>query len=123
MSLTEKLELYMEYKGLNASQLSARLGYESSEKISRLFRGNGAQPSAEIVVDIANEFEDLNLDWWLRDKGEMILEIQVDSRVDNSPKSSNEMYNPSQRIEKLEYQIKNLRNDLNTVKELVKKGG
>lgn len=60
---------------MNSSSFSVALGYKSSEKISRLFRdeNENANPSAEILQDIANKFADLNIVWLLTGNGEMLL--------------------------------------------------
>lgn len=70
----KRLGQYLMYKGLNQSGFATALGYSSSEKISRLFRIEGAKPSYDIIHDIANKFEDLNIEWWITGKGSMIKE-------------------------------------------------
>jgi hypothetical protein len=54
------------------------LGYASSEKINRLKREN-TNPSYDIIVDIANKFEQVSVDWLLTGKGDM---LRGDSNVD-----------------------------------------
>jgi transcriptional regulator with XRE-family HTH domain len=69
--IVQRLKEFMTYKGINASQLAARLGYKSSEKLHRLFREEGAKPGPDVIMDIANHYPDLNKEWWLTGKGNM----------------------------------------------------
>jgi hypothetical protein len=68
---------YKEYK--NDTVVAKELGYRQPEKISRLFReGSTANPSVEILVDIANRFGDeLNMDWVISGKGSMLKTVSV----------------------------------------------
>lgn len=70
--IVQRLKEFMTYKGINASQLAACLGYRSSEKLHRLFREEGAKPGPDVIMDIANQYPDLNKEWWLTGKGEML---------------------------------------------------
>ncbi len=69
--IVNRIQQLMTAEGLNSSQMSQKLDYKSSEKISRLFRKENAMPSAEIIIDIANKFENLNKDWFLTGNGAM----------------------------------------------------
>lgn len=73
--ISKRLSKFIAHKKMNSSSFSAALGYKSSEKISRLFRdeNENANPSAEILQDIANKFADLNIVWLLTGNGEMLL--------------------------------------------------
>lgn len=67
-----RLKEYFEYKKLNSSSFAKKLGYDNPEKISRLFRLSNAKPSFDIIYDIANMFGDINIDWLITGKGEML---------------------------------------------------
>lgn len=71
--IVQRLKEFMTYKGINASQLAACLGYRSSEKLHRLFREEGAKPGPDVIMDIANQYPELNKEWWLTGKGEMLM--------------------------------------------------
>lgn len=71
--ITGRIKELMDYKGLNSHSLSQKLGYKSSEKISRLFRASDAKPSYDIIYDIANLFE-INIDWLITGRGKMLKE-------------------------------------------------
>lgn len=52
------------------------LGYKSPQKINRL-KEDGTSPSYEILNDISNKFENVNPDWLLTGKGEMLRGAQA----------------------------------------------
>lgn len=61
----------MSAKGFHSiHELSQALGYAHSEKLQRLIRHPGNNPSFRIVSDLANKFEDVNANWLLTGKGE-----------------------------------------------------
>ena len=70
--LVERLTEFMNLRKVNTRKLSIELGYESPEKLYRLFRDKNAKPSIDIVEDISNKFDELNIEWLLTGKGEMI---------------------------------------------------
>jgi hypothetical protein len=70
--IVQRLKAFMTHKAINASQLAACLGYKSSEKLHRLFREEGAKPGPDVIMDIANQYPELNKEWWLTGKGEML---------------------------------------------------
>lgn len=67
--LVQRLWEYLQTLNLNPYELAEKLGYNSPEKIYRIFRKDGAKPSADFILDIANQFDSLNIDWWLTGKG------------------------------------------------------
>lgn len=67
----------MSYYSINSLTLSKKLGYKSSEKISRLFRDGGAKPSYDIIYDISNMF-DINTDWLITGRGSMLKYNEVE---------------------------------------------
>jgi len=81
-SIPARIQAYLAHKKLSANKFATMLGYDSSEKIRRLFRGENANPSAEILQDIANKFAEINIEWVLTGKGEM---IKTPSKEGNTP--------------------------------------
>ncbi len=57
------------FKNLNDFAING-LGYSSSEKLNRL-KDASKKPSVDILIDIANKFEDLDAGWLLTGKGQM----------------------------------------------------
>lgn len=68
--IVSRIKQFMEYKSLNSLSLAKELGYNSSEKLSRLFRGGNAKPSYDIIYDISVRFE-INVDWLITGRGTM----------------------------------------------------
>ena len=75
---------------MNSNSLAKILGYASPEKISRLFRDNKAKakPSYSILFDIANKFDDLNVEWLITGRGDMLKTEGLSEQVVNDPLSS-----------------------------------
>lgn len=69
--VVSRIKELMSYYSMNSLTLSKKLGYKSSEKISRLFRDGGAKPSYDIIYDIANKFE-IDTDWLITGRGSML---------------------------------------------------
>lgn len=63
--IVQRLAQFMRTQDLDVPQLSKLLGYKSPEKIYRLFRMDGAMPSAEMIVDLTNKFDSLDSRWLL----------------------------------------------------------
>ncbi|GEM_PF-4334212 len=72
---------YKGYKSINSFAIDG-LKYASSEKIYRL-KNQKNKPSIDILADIANQFEEININWLITGKGEMILPnvVSVDKRL------------------------------------------
>ena len=89
--IVSRIKEFMEYKSLNSLTLSNKLGYKSSEKLSRLFRGGNAKPSYEIIYDISNMFE-INVDWLITGRGSMLRDSQTpeENELSTQPISSAE---------------------------------
>lgn len=73
----ERLSKYLAHHNMSANEFgTSRLGYDKAEKISRLLRNEKNKPSYEILVDIANNCTDLNIEWLITGEGEMLKEEQ-----------------------------------------------
>lgn len=69
---TARLEQLIEAEKLNRRRFAQALGYESPEKIYRLWREDNARPGFDIVEDIARIFDKYSVEWLLTGKGEML---------------------------------------------------
>ena len=72
------------------------LGWQSSEKINRLKDAN-KKPSVDILLEISNKFENINSEWLLTGKGEMLKKnekggISQTISGDNNTMSGNDTY-------------------------------
>jgi len=70
--LVVRLKVFLDHKGIGVIDLSVILGYNSPQKLYRLFNTENAAPSVQIIEDIANKFEDLNLNWLFTGHGKML---------------------------------------------------
>ncbi len=83
-SFFERLIKFAQSQGImNANQLAKHLGYGSSEKISRLGRGNNTKPGFDLLLDLANMFETVPLFWLITGKAEPEQPYQVSPNNDN----------------------------------------
>lgn len=71
-SIALRIGEFIAYKKISRRTFASKLGYTSSEKINRLFRKDGAKPGFDIVADIANKFVEVNVDWLVTGRGEML---------------------------------------------------
>lgn len=105
-NIVDRIKAFMQYKSLNSLSLSKELGYNSSEKISRLFRDKKAKPSYDIIYDISNKFE-INVDWLITGRGSMLRTEQKQEDI-NSPTTIDPFLLVCMRITK-NYRRKSLR--------------
>lgn len=73
MIFFERIQKIIDYYKIKSVNSFAKdyLKYKSSEKINRL-KGKDALPSYEILHDISIKFENINPDWLLTGRGEML---------------------------------------------------
>jgi hypothetical protein len=77
--LVVRLKIYLDYKNIGIIDLSATLGYNSPQKLYRLFNTENASPSCQIVEDIAHKFQELNLNWLFTGRGHMLITSPAES--------------------------------------------
>jgi len=77
----ERIVQILEYYEINSVNSFALdyLKYNSSEKINRLKKPN-TNPSFEILCDIANKFEEIDMNWLLLGVGEMLKNNTANSK-------------------------------------------
>jgi hypothetical protein len=75
----ERLDTLCQLKSIaGITELAKKMGYSSPEKLYRLNRikpnsGDFNNPSFDILVDLANMFEDLNMRWLITGRGKVLL--------------------------------------------------
>jgi len=74
MNFYDRLKQVLELKGFKNLRTFAidGLGYRSYEKLNRLKDGT-KKPGYQILLDISNKFENINLNWLITGKGEILL--------------------------------------------------
>ena len=71
-NIVHRMKTFLDYKQMAVMDLSLILGYNSPQKLYRLFNTENASPSCQIIEDIANKFDDLNLNWLFTGNGKML---------------------------------------------------
>jgi len=81
--LFQRICQIIDYYGINSLNAFAlyHLKYTSSEKINRLKKQN-ANPSFDILCDIATRFEQIDMNWLLLGVGNMLKDDTVNSESD-----------------------------------------
>lgn len=74
--LVKRLKIFLDHKQLGLIDLSIILGYNSPQKLYRLFNTENASPSCQIIEDISNRFYELNLNWLFTGRGQMLNAVQ-----------------------------------------------
>ena len=77
--LVVRLKAFLDYKDIGIIDLAVLLGYNSPQKLYRLFNTEGASPSCQIIEDLSNKFEELNLNWLFTGRGNMIFAAMQDN--------------------------------------------
>ena len=60
------------------------LGYNSAEKINRL-KKEGNWPSYDIIYDISAKFTDVDMNWFISGKGNMLKKDNVEGNILSDP--------------------------------------
>ncbi len=78
----ERVSQFSNYKGYNSINDFAKngLGYNASEKLNRL-KDEKNKPSFDIIADISNKFEDIDLNWLVTGRGEMLKQAAVNTVI------------------------------------------
>ena len=82
----DRLCQLINYYGINSinSFATEHLKYKSSEKINRLKKPN-THPSYDILRDIANKFEEIDMNWLLLGVGNMLKDDKEHSKSEINP--------------------------------------
>jgi transcriptional regulator with XRE-family HTH domain len=78
-SISERIKIFREYKNLK-QYIFAKLIGVSPSTLSEVENGKNIAPSTSLIIGIANTFIDLNIEWLLTEKGEMIKADVDDTR-------------------------------------------
>lgn len=73
LSVGERLVKFLDYKKLSIADLTKALGYQNnSGKIYRIVQEKDAAPGYDTISDIAKKYPELNIEWWLFGRGDML---------------------------------------------------
>ena len=103
-SISERIKIFREYKNLK-QYIFAKLIGVSPSTLSEVENGKNNAHSTSLIIGIANTFIDLNIEWLLTEKGEMIkADVDYTHSVDiNQITKEIERMNNKQRHEVLKF--------------------
>lgn len=73
MNLKEKIQQYLDLKGINTSEFERSIG------ASKSYWRNTKSISADVLLEIAKRYPDINTDWLITGKGSMLKSEQIAS--------------------------------------------
>lgn len=124
------LDELLDYLKLSASSFAKSIGYDSPNRIYYILRfRNGV--SKEVAKDITDAYPDVNYNWLLTGKGEMLktgnIHVVGDGNISNTGitggdvamGTDQEVTILKKRIKELEAEVKELKNDKAILKEFV----
>ena len=115
MIFFDKIQKIIDYYGIKSVNSFAKdyLKYKSSEKINRL-KGKNTLPSFDILHDISISFEEINPDWLLTGRGEMLR--KNDTIGEPTKKYMEEIERCHKMIDSLQYTIDMQKDIINSLK-------
>jgi transcriptional regulator with XRE-family HTH domain len=75
----ERIRIFRQYKSLKQSAFAKLIGVSPST-LSEVEHGKNNAPSTSLIIGFANAFNDLNIEWLLTEKGEMIKDDAEDTQ-------------------------------------------
>ncbi|MBD5210999.1 MAG: helix-turn-helix transcriptional regulator [Bacteroidales bacterium] len=74
MELKERIEALLEYSQKNISEFSRYVGFKTPQAVRELLKGNTKSLSEIAQNKISSAFPELNMDWLLNGRGDMLLD-------------------------------------------------
>jgi transcriptional regulator with XRE-family HTH domain len=108
--ISERIRIFRVYKSLKQSVFAELIGVSRST-LSEVENGKNKNPSTSVIVNIVDAFNDINIEWLLIGKGEMIKADAEDTHSVNIMQIMEliEVMNNKQKHEILEYIIEKKR--------------
>jgi transcriptional regulator with XRE-family HTH domain len=98
MTIGERFALILKEKGVTQKSFSERIGYRE-QSISKLIKGQTQSPRADLIVQVAVSFPDVNLRWLLLEKGEMLVDNQNgDNLIVENSRLKDELLNSKNKV-------------------------
>lgn len=82
MTIKEKIQQYIDFKGISVYRLEAEAG------LSKGYWGKTKSISADIATKISRVYSDISTDWLLRDEGEMLINKERANKIISIPKEA-----------------------------------
>ena len=77
----ERIRIFRQYKSLKQSAFAKLIGVSPST-LSEVEHGKNNAPSTSLIIGFANAFNDLNIEWLLTEKGEMLKNDIENSQIE-----------------------------------------
>jgi transcriptional regulator with XRE-family HTH domain len=108
--MKNRIKIFREYKSLKQVEF-AKMIQVSRSTLSEIENGKNKNPSSSVIVNIRDAFNDINIEWLLTGKGEMIKADSEDTHSVNIMQIMEliEVMNNKQKHEILEYIIEKKR--------------
>jgi transcriptional regulator with XRE-family HTH domain len=109
--MKDRIKIFREYKSLKQVEF-AKMIQVSRSTLSEIENGKNKNPSSSVIVNIRDAFNDINIEWLLTGKGEMIKDdAEEDTHSVNIMQIMEliEVMNNKQKNEILEYIIEKRR--------------
>jgi transcriptional regulator with XRE-family HTH domain len=108
--MKDRIKIFREYKSLKQVEF-AKMIQVSRSTLSEIENGKNKNPSTSVIVNIRDAFNDINIEWLLTGKGEMIKADSEDTHSVNIMQIMEliEVMNNKQKHEILEYIIEKKR--------------
>ena len=108
--MKNRIKIFREYKSLKQVEF-AKMIQVSRSTLSEIENGKNKNPSTSVIVNIRDAFNDINIEWLLTGKGEMIKADAEDTHSVNIMQIMEliEVMNNKQKHEILEYIIEKKR--------------
>jgi len=108
--MKNRIKIFREYKSLKQVEF-AKMIQVSRSTLSEIENGKNKNPSTSVIVNIRDAFNDINIEWLLTGKGEMIKADSEDTHSVNIMQIMEliEVMNNKQKNEILEYIIEKRR--------------
>lgn len=72
--INDRILIYIKHIGMNKNSFSLKLGHTNSTIINNIVQGRRNKPSYEVIFKILTTFENINAEWLITGRGEMLKE-------------------------------------------------
>ena len=79
--INERIKIFREYKSIKQSLFAKLIGVSRST-LSEIENQKNYAPSTQLIIGIANAFDDINIEWLLTGKGEMLKNDIENSQIE-----------------------------------------
>lgn len=102
--ISDRITIFREYKSLKKSAFAKLIGISRST-LTEIENRKNSTPSTFVIISIANVFNDLNIEWLLTEKGEMVKEYFDNTQNFDIEKITKEieLMNKKQKYETLKF--------------------